>query len=726
MGKTSYFRYQGGLIAAFSLILIAAVGAGYIHFRSFQQNSHLVTHTYEVLANIESLTTSLNAAETAQRSYMLTRGPVYAASYQAAKRTSYLNFERISRLTRDNRAQVEYCAEIKPLLDELFSKSDEAIGKGTAFHEGNLQEIDNILDEIKSIAGGMRVEENWLLMLHKNSLEKASRVRLSAFLAISGTSLLFIGIISYMLLREVKRREKIEAALRESEHHFRSLFANAKDYAVYMIDLTGRVVSWPPAAQQMTGYQDKDVVGKPYELFFPPDVVAKGHPQEMLRQAAEEGRYEEEAERLRKDGSRYFAQVVINAIHDEEGRLNGYVKFVRDITEKHMAEEKLRKAQEQIQQLQRIEAIGRLAGGVAHDFNNLLTGILGYANDLRSALDGQNELRADIDEIIKAAERASSLTRQLLAFGRRQVAAPKVINLNDMLRDAEKLLRPLIPENISLDMQLAPDTGNIKMDPSQIEQVLINLTLNARDATIARGGKLTVTTRNCELVEEMADHQEGLKAGSYVILSVSDTGIGMTPEIRERIFEPYFTTKETGKGSGLGLATIYGIVKQNGGDIFVYSHLNMGTTFKVYLPRTGEAEIHPQASLDTDVYKGRESILLIEDEDLVRDLTRRTLEHQGYRVVSAASGEETEKILPHAGHIDLLLTDVVLPGMNGAEIARLLSERQPDIKVLFMSGYSENVIVDGGILKPGVSLLEKPFTPQELTRKIRSILDGSS
>ncbi len=393
--------------------------------------------------------------------------------------------------------------------------------------------------------------------------------------------------------------------------------------------------------------------------------------------------------------------------------------------ERKNAEEALRRSEEQLRQSQKVEAIGRLAGGVAHDFNNLLTVITGYCELLLARLSSDEPMRKEIEQIRKAGERAASLTRQLLAFGRKQILEPKVLDLNSSARDMEKMLKRLIGEDIDLRIAPAPDLRRVKADPGQIEQVLMNLAINARDA-MPKGGNLTIETANLELDEAYASRHVGVRPGSYVMLAVSDNGCGMDKEIMARIFEPFFTTKGPGKGTGLGLSTAYGIVKQSGGNIWAYSEPGRGTTFKIYLPQVEEAVVRPRSRRQpTKVSRGSETILLAEDEPELRGLTRRILEMKGYTIIVAGDGTEALEICGrHEGSIHLMLSDVVMPKMSGRELAERLATTRPDMKVLYMSGYTDDAIVHHGILEPGTSFIQKPFTPDSLVRKVREVLDG--
>ena len=398
-----------------------------------------------------------------------------------------------------------------------------------------------------------------------------------------------------------------------------------------------------------------------------------------------------------------------------------------DITELKRAEEEKAVLHEQLRQSQKVEAIGRLAGGIAHDFNNLLTVIKGYSQLSSFELKEGDPLRVNIDEIQNAAERAASLTRQLLAFSRRQVMEMKVLDLNTLLRDLEKMLRRVIGEDIEMVIQLAEDLGRVRADVGQIEQVIMNLAVNAKDA-MPSGGKLTIETANVELDESYARSHVDVRHGHYVMFSVSDTGVGMTPEVRERIFEPFFTTKEMGKGTGLGLSTTYGIVKQSEGHIWVYSVQGKGTTFKIYLPRVNE----PLEEIRKDVLKeelprGNETILIVEDEEDVRKLAGKILEKQGYRILESFNGDDALVACERRkSPIHLMLADIIMPGMSGSELAKLLKPLYPEIKILYMSGYTDNAVVRHGVPEKGVNYIQKPFTMEGLARKVREVLDKDS
>jgi signal transduction histidine kinase len=395
-------------------------------------------------------------------------------------------------------------------------------------------------------------------------------------------------------------------------------------------------------------------------------------------------------------------------------------ELARTIAERELIEAQLR-------QSQKLEGIGQLAGGIAHDFNNLLTVILGRAELLKRKLEGDSPLQRDVDLIHKTTERAAGLTRQLLAFSRKQLLQPRVLDLNTVVADMEKMLHRLIGENIELVNVPERALGRVKVDPSQVEQVILNLAVNARDA-MPDGGKLLIETGNVVLDESYSRQHVSAQPGRYVVLSVTDTGCGMDAQTQSRIFEPFFTTKEQGKGTGLGLSTVYGIVKQSGGNIWVYSEVGHGSAFKIYFPRVDEvADTLSEDQEKRRSTKGSETILLVEDEDAVRELSEEILREEGYRVLVASNGEEAVAVCRrHEGSIDLVITDVVMPKMSGPELARRLGTFRPGTKTLFLSGYTNTSITQNDLLRPGVEFLQKPFSSEIFMRKVRQILDGAS
>jgi two-component system cell cycle sensor histidine kinase/response regulator CckA len=494
----------------------------------------------------------------------------------------------------------------------------------------------------------------------------------------------------------------------------------ASGQIIYESDPESRYVTLGGCVRQILGYSAEELSGDArawLALIHPEDVA---HYLEKRRSAATTGgTIEFEYRARRRDNGYRTLWEQGRAVLGAAGRVIRVVGFISDITERRALEAQLRQAQ-------KMEAIGRLAGGVAHDFNNLLTIISGYSALQFERTDPSDPVHREAEQIKAAADRAAALTRQLLAFSRQQVLQARWVSLNDIVRNVDKMLRRLIGEDVEVLTVLASDLGTVKVDPGQIEQVLMNLVVNARDA-MPNGGKLIIQTENVELDESYAKEHDYVKPGQFILLAVSDNGTGIAPETQARIFEPFFTTKEAGKGTGLGLPMVYGIVKQSGGSVEVYSELNHGTTVKIYLPRVDAVveEARPSLGIPGRT-RGSERILLLEDDPLVRQLVVDVLAAQGYSVQAIEKLEELGALFQHAAECDLLLTDVVMPKMSGPELARLVARHWPGIRVLYMSGYTTNAVVHHGVLDQGLFFLQKPFTPAALAAKVREVLDAPS
>src|SRR4051794_2785371 len=511
---------------------------------------------------------------------------------------------------------------------------------------------------------------------------------------------------------EERQRWHAEAALRASEERFRALVENSSD-ALLVIDAEGRITYLSPSSERHLGWAPAQMVGRSiFDFLHPEDRELVGT--RMAETLSSPGRNIVAHVRFHHaDGSwRIMEGIGVNRLFDPA--VAGIVVNARDITER-------RKLEEQLRQAQKLEAVGQLAGGVAHDFNNLLTAILGYCHLMLDDAGDSDPLRQDLLEIQAAGERAAALTRQLLAFSRRQMLQPQVLDINSVVAQLQKLLRRLINEDVELVTHLAPDLLPVTVDPASVEQILVILAVNARDA-MPTGGRLTIETANVDLDETYALTHVTMAPGRYVMLAVSDSGEGMDAATRARVFEPFFTTKEQGRGSGLGLATVYGMVRQSAGYIWVYSEPAHGTVFKVYLPVTQTAAAQPTTD-KVSSFRGSETVLLVEDEDAVRALAREVLRRHGYVVLEARHGVDALRVAErHPDAIHLLITDVVMPHMGGRELGLRLSAVRPAIRTLFMSGYTHHALLPAD-LTPGAEFIHKPFTPELLARRVRRILD---
>jgi PAS domain S-box-containing protein len=593
----------------------------------------------------------------------------------------------------------------------VLGYSPEELQGSTAFDQIHVDDRDGVkkaAEEAQRLGIGKTLEYR---LRHKNGtwlvLESTSSVILNA--KGQPEKLLIVN-------RNITERKRAEEALRRSEADFRSVVEDAP-YGIYRASTTGRFLQMNPALQKMLGYTSAEELNR------------KDLASDIFRHAAEYRRWTEfltrakeikdiEMEWKRQDGTPITVRCSGRCINDEKGVPAYFEMFAEDVTEKRVLERQLRMSQ-------KMEAIGRLSGGIAHDFNNHLGVIIGYSGVLRKALSANNALCEHAVEIEKAGQRAASLTKQLLAFSRQQVLAPAVLSLNTLASDMESMLPRLLGEDIEVSLALDPELGSVKADQSQIEQVIMNLAVNARDAMLT-GGKLKIQTSNVEFDQTYTRTHPGSRAGNYVLLAVIDTGMGMDAGTLTHIFEPFFTTKERGKSTGLGLATVYGIVKQSNGYIWVDSAPGKGTSFEIYLPRhVGQPAVEEQTVDARENLRGSECILLVEDAQPLRKLAQTFLKEAGFRVLSAGSGEEALEVAAGFGvTFDLLLTDVVMPGMNGRVLAEQLLPRQPGMKVLYMSGYTDSFIAGHGVLDAGTYLLHKPFTEVVLIRKVREVLDG--
>jgi two-component system, cell cycle sensor histidine kinase and response regulator CckA len=568
------------------------------------------------------------------------------------------------------------------------------------------EDIGRLLDDLGRADNGFHARRPWRHRLKDGSIISVE---------ISSNDLWFLGKRARLVLAsDVTERQAAEEALRESEERFAKAFdSNPDPVSIHRLD-DGTYIDVNQSFLSVTGFAREEVIGHTVDAVnMVVDHQARAIWKRIITESESIRKWETQF-RI-KSGEVRWGLLSAEAI-DVRG-VRCVLAVTEDITER-------RQLEEQLMQSQKMEAIGTLAGGIAHDFNNLLTAIIGHSQLLKRRVGEQHSVYPDVAEIEKAGLRAASLTRQLLAFSRKQMLEMQILDINSVIADMVPMLSRLIGEDITLKIDLDPQLGTVRADSSHIQQVIMNLTVNARDA-MPRGGQLTIETSNVTPDAAYAkSHAEAL-SGDYVMLAVSDTGCGMDKRTQSRIFEPFFTTKEHGKGSGLGLSTTYGIVKQNGGSIMVYSEPGHGTVFKVYLPwALGTAEQPNQEDGRSVVSTGSETILLVEDEEMVRTLAAQVLSTVGYRVVDAANGQEAIGVAQsHEGAIDLLLTDAVMPEMSGIELVDRLHRIRPEMSVLMMSGYSREAMA-GAVLSPSVSLLQKPFTPVDLCRKVREVLDG--
>ena len=614
--------------------------------------------------------------------------------------------------------------------ERMFGYSaDEMIGKQTPalFH---LSEEMAARAEVLSLARGQRVEpgfevfvaeardgrvseHEWTCRRKDGGLVPA-RVTTTAMLDGQGQCIGFLGMAT----------DLTEKRAGEAMRRLQSAALDATANAIMITDRRGNIEWINPAFTQLTGFAAQDAVGKT------PRILKSGVQPDgfyaTLWKAILDGRvWRSELINRRKDGSLYHEEETITPLLDQAGRVSHFIAIKQDISDRKRAELEHWKLEEQLRVSEKLRAIGSLAGGIAHDFNNLLAVILSYSEVALDSLPEQAPARADLVEIKSAGERAAELTRQLLAFSRRQVLKVEPVDLNRVLRGLEKMMRRLIGEHIEIELKLADGLGLTRADPGQIEQVIVNLAVNARDA-MPEGGKLSIHTKNTELDEAYADGHRGVDPGHYVLLTVSDSGTGMDDATRQRIFEPFFTTKDKGKGTGLGLATVHGIVEQTGGRVWVYSEVGAGTTFKIYLPRLLDGTATAVAEQDRLEARavGTETVLVVEDEEPVRNIVERLLRAAGYTVLTAQHGQAALGAVEHySKKIDLVLTDVAMPKLGGRGLVEELTRVRPGIKALFMSGYADDAIVHHGVLEVGLHFIGKPFGVAELLRKVRDVLD---
>jgi PAS domain S-box-containing protein len=529
--------------------------------------------------------------------------------------------------------------------------------------------------------------------------------------------------------RDITDRLETRQRLNASESRFRQLIDSVVDYAIFQLDPAGHVLTWNTGAERIKGYSAREIIGQHFSRFYTEEDLRAGSPARALATAASEGRFESEGWRVRKDGSKFRALVVIDPIRDDRGDLIGFAKVTRDVTERYESQRVLKETQEQLAASQKMEAVGQLSGGIAHDFNNLLMIVLGNLETIErhaKALPGAHpNLRRSVANALRGANRAAALTARLLAFSRRQALSPRPLDLNKFMSGAAEFMQRSLGESVEIQAVGAAGLWHIEADPNFLETALLNLAINARDA-MPNGGKITIEAANVFADEDYCRVNPEVVPGPYVVICVSDTGHGMPPDIASRAFEPFFTTKEPGQGTGLGLSQVYGFVKQSGGHIKIYSEVDQGTTVKIYLPRYSGRGDSDEARDEEMCSSGEdgEIILVVEDDADLRDYISEVLRGLGYRVRAVPNAAAAIPILERKEHrIDLLLTDVVMPGKNGRELGRHAQSIRPGLPVLYMTGYSRNAVVHHGRLDEGVDLLQKPIGQQTLGTRVRELLD---
>jgi len=732
------------------LLVLLAVGLlGTIVVISYRTTERFVAagdeaaRTSRILLQLEHTLSAIQDAETGQRGFLLTGDERYLAPYTEALARIAAQRDQLAWLVARQPADRERVAAVRYEIDAKLSELAEAI---QAYRERGpeaaraIVRTDRgrlIMDSLRTLIGSIEVERQERLRAATAELRTGAAGTLATTVGLGSLALLLLAAVSVLGVRYIRERLRAEAALRaESAALEGSVDRLSTDLGRRMSEIealldvlpVGIALAEGPDCRRLrvnAAFADMHGMGRAAEGTWvapPPNRATRSGvpvPAERLplARAASTGRaVQGEEYELTAEGEVRHLLVYAAPLLDEGGGSRGAVGAFLDITARKHAETERQHAQQLL-------AIGQLAGGVAHDFNNLLTAISGYASLLLAGLAPDDSRRGDVGGIQEAAARAAALTQQLLAFGRKQVMQPTVLDLREVLDDTGRLLGRLIGEHIDLSIVAGPLLGAVFADRGQLSQVLVNLALNARDAMPA-GGRLTIEARDTPLTEEYADSHLAVTPGPYVMIAVSDTGQGMTPEVQARIFEPFFTTKPRGKGTGLGLSTVFGIVKQLGGHIFVYSEPGHGSTFKVYFPRAESAGGADLAGEPSDLWAGgTETVLVVEDDGAIRGLVRKVLETAGYTVMDAGAPREALDLArQHDGPIQLLLTDVILPELTGRDLADRLVRDRPDLVVLFMSGYADDAIVHQGRLDPDTAFLQKPFTPEALLRRVGEVL----
>jgi PAS domain S-box-containing protein len=736
-GNRKAFRALAGalalvLIPSFALLSIEIYRATSI-VPNLQASQALVVRTFAVIRSARGLDHAMQDAERGQRGFLITGDDAYLDPYRAGLKEAPERLRELQQLTSDNPAQQWRIGELDDQIGRKLAEMRHTIE--TRQKDGfdaarQIVETDIGLDAMRTITGlidAIIADENELLSERQGHFIEIQRRDAGFGLAAAALALAVMVTGGILLTFASLRLLGSQRSLQESEERFRLLVSGVKDYAILMLDPAGTIVSWNEGAERIKGYRANEIIGSHFSRFYLPEEAAMGVPGRLLEMAAAEGHAEAEAWRLRKDGSRFWASVNITALRDGDGTLRGFAKVTRDITERREHEVALEQHRVALAHLQKMEALGQLTGGVAHDFNNLLTTILGSVELLQRAAQPDAERMARLLRAVqRAAEQGAALTKSLLAFSRRQALSPQEVDVNRLVGSMSEMLRRTLGESIAVETVLAGGLWGLHVDPNQLENAVLNLAINARDA-MPQGGKLTIETGNTYLDDEYAAAHSEVTPGQYVMIALSDTGQGMSDEVMEHAFEPFYTTKSVGKGTGLGLSQVYGFVKQSGGHIKLYSEAGFGTAIKIYLPRsTALGDAPPSVPRSRAVATSQSaSVLLVEDDPGVRMYAAEALTTLGYEVLQASDSLTALCLLDENPKIALLFTDVGLPDLNGRRLAEEAQRRVPDLKILYTTGYARNAIVHHGILDAGVDLLPKPFTVEALGRKLQQILRGA-
>jgi PAS domain S-box-containing protein len=722
------------LSLAFVLLLAILVVAGILALRQTRVQAD-VHDSLDVINSLNHIQSELLDAETGQRGYILTGDPSYLEPYNRAAPNLLGDIRHLQEATKAGARDAVALATLRQVAEQKLAELRETIElkqKGetdAALDRVRVGAGKELMDRARALMGGLFLAETRRLV--ENQGYAAEMDKLLQF-GIVGAVLVLIVLAIFGLrairnqFRELVRTHSLAQA---ANQRFQLLVQGVTDYAIFLLDPQGNITNWNSGAVRIKGYAEDEIVGRHFSQFYTAEDRAKEVPDRALATAGREGRYEAEGWRVRKDGSRFWASVIIDRILDAKGDLVGFAKITRDITEQREGQQRLEAARDQLYQSQKMDAIGQLTGGVAHDFNNLLTIIIGNLDGAKRALEAkeagaQERLLRAVDQALVGAHRAARLTAHLLAFSRRQPLEPKVLDVNKLLRHLSTFLKPSLGEQVQLEVVGAGGVWRVEADETQLETAILNLALNARDA-MPEGGKLTIEASNTFLDEIYCSRNAEVQPGQYVEISVTDNGVGMSGDVAGHAFEPFFTTKETGQGTGLGLSQVYGFVKQIGGHVKIYSESGHGTTVKIYLPRVVGASVVEASDAQNakmPAAHGGEAILVVEDDDDVRGFIAETLRELNYIVFRATDAPSALRILD-SERVDLMLTDVVLPGLNGRDLADAATKKRPGLKVLFMTGYSRNAIVHNGRLDQGVNMVQKPFSQAALAAKIRSLLD---